>query len=121
MLLTFPAVPGGVIVGQMHKLVDEVRLAHVGGQAAQFLVGGKVPARHGVLAQLTLLENLGVLGHLNTTRTIVFHFVFVIFTLVKNAKIFSGLSNVIEFFDQYLLFVLRTVPVLVLDQNLATS
>jgi hypothetical protein len=38
-LLTFPAVPRGVVVGEMHELVDEVRLAHVCGEAAQLPVG----------------------------------------------------------------------------------
>jgi len=38
-VLTFPAVPCGVVVGEMHELVDEVRLAHVRGEAAQLPVG----------------------------------------------------------------------------------
>jgi hypothetical protein len=38
-LLTFPAVPRGVVVGEMHELVDEVWLAHVRGEAAQLPVG----------------------------------------------------------------------------------
>jgi hypothetical protein len=38
-LHTFPAVPRGVVVGEMHELVDKVRLAHVRGEAAQLPVG----------------------------------------------------------------------------------
>ena len=58
-------VPGGIVVGQVHELVDEVGLAHVGGQTAELLVGGEVAPGHRVLAQLALLEHLGVLVHLH--------------------------------------------------------
>ncbi len=74
--LTFPAVPGGVVVGQVHKLVDEVGLAHVRGQAAQLLVGGQVAPGHGILAQFALLEHLRVLRYLLETRRQVSYVVF---------------------------------------------
>ena len=36
-----PGVPHGMVIGQMHELVDQVRLVQLIGNGAQLLVGGQ--------------------------------------------------------------------------------
>lgn len=42
---TFLRVPHGVVVGQMHELIDEVRLVEVRGKGTQLLVCGQVSSK----------------------------------------------------------------------------
>ena len=50
LIINFPnlfRIPGRVVLGQLHELVQQIRLIEIGGQRTQLLVRGQILAENG--------------------------------------------------------------------------